>query len=93
MWTLIPRRPRNGAYLEPFRQEMDELFGRFFEPQEERALQAWAPRVDVEESDKALLVKVDLPGVDARQVSLDQERLVGLLDVHAGRPGLQGPLP
>jgi HSP20 family protein len=73
MKSLIPWRQRNGGFLAPLRQEMEDVFERFFgEPLEEtgKALKAWAPRVDVEETDKEIVVKADLPGVDAKEVEI-----------------------
>jgi HSP20 family protein len=73
MKSLIPWRQRNGGFLIPFRQEMEDVFERFFgEPLEEvgTAIKTWTPRVDVEETDKDMVVKADLPGVDAKDVEI-----------------------
>lgn len=73
MKSLIPWRQRNGGFLTPFRQEMEDVFQRFFgEPLEEtsKSITAWTPRVDVEETDKEILVKADLPGVEAKDVEI-----------------------
>jgi HSP20 family protein len=54
---------------------MDDLFGRFFG--ETLTLEelrnptgAWSPRVDVEETPKEIIVKADLPGVEAKEVDI-----------------------
>jgi HSP20 family protein len=70
--TLAPWR---AGFMEPFRKEMESLFDRFFgeEPGGGHAMrpaQAWAPRVDVEETDKEIMVKADLPGVDPKAVEI-----------------------
>jgi HSP20 family protein len=73
MRSLMPWRHTGGNLLEPFRREMEDVFERFFEPMEgngPRALQTWAPRVDIEESDKEIVVRADVPGVDAKDVEV-----------------------
>jgi HSP20 family protein len=72
MRTLIPWRRTNRLFMEPFREEVNELFQRFFgAPAEEGAVvQAWSPRVDVEETEKEIVVKADLPGVDPKDVEI-----------------------
>ena len=45
--------------------EMERLFDRFFEPQEELAgIGEWAPRMDVRETRDAFVVKAEIPGVE-----------------------------
>jgi HSP20 family protein len=70
MTTLLPWR-RTTPFATPMRTEMEDLFNRFFgAPNGETAPNMWAPNVDVEETDKELLVKADLPGVDAKDVDI-----------------------
>lgn len=72
--ALTPWQPSFGL-LEPFRKEMEEVMERFFgrEDGKPRAIETWAPRVDVEETDKEILVKADLPGVDPKNVEITVE--------------------
>lgn len=79
MRTLIPwRRP----IFVGFREEMDDLVQRFFgKPLAETdsgLMEAWKPSCDVEETDKEILVKADLPGVESKdiEVSLTDNTLV-----------------
>jgi HSP20 family protein len=66
--TLTPF--RSLGPLDPFRKEMENLFGRFFGEENGIGLKTWAPRVDVEETDKEVLVKADLPGVDPKDIEI-----------------------
>jgi HSP20 family protein len=73
MTSLIPW-SRTGSLLGPFRKEMDEVFERFFGAPNDnggQAIRAWAPRVDVEETDKEIVVKADLPGVDPKDIEIN----------------------
>lgn len=59
--------------LQTLRHEMNDLFQRFFGETldgGEMAVEAWAPRVDMEETDKEIVVKADLPGVDPKDVEI-----------------------
>jgi HSP20 family protein len=72
MKSLIPW-SRSTGLLQPLRQEMDELFQRFFSlapGNGSAALETWAPSVDVEESEKEIVVKADLPGVDPKDIDI-----------------------
>jgi HSP20 family protein len=62
-----------------FKQEMDRLFERFFEPHwdELPTVGEWAPRVDVAETKDALVVTVEIPGVDPKDIQISlQEQLL-----------------
>jgi HSP20 family protein len=66
MNSLIPKRGGAGL-LDEMRRDFDSIIGRYFGGEmfgeEEAKRFAWTPRVDVCETDKALVVKADLPGV------------------------------
>ncbi len=64
---------RGTRFFEDARKEMEGVFNRFFGPVDEvdRDLkQAWSPRVDVSETDNAITVLADLPGVDPKEVEV-----------------------
>ena len=74
MRTLAPWTP-----MSTLRQEMDRLFDRFFEPQTEEvfALGEWAPSLDLTETKDALVAKLEVPGIDPKDVQISlQERLL-----------------
>ena len=76
MTSLLPYKGTNRLF-DKMRHEMDELFQRFGSPfalaTPSNGLDIWEPHVDVEETDKALLVKVDLPGVDAKDIDISAQ--------------------
>lgn len=81
--TLTPYR-RNPVFMDPFRTEMADLFEKFFGDSElVPAAKSWTPRVDVEETDKEILVKADLPGVDPKNVEISIEN--GVLTIRGER--------
>jgi len=66
-WT--PR--RRGDDLVSFRTEVDRLFDDFFTPAQARTdWAAMTPPVDVEETSEAYVLRVDLPGVDPKDVKV-----------------------
>ena len=82
MRAVMPWRAGTETWLEPFPREMNEMFRRFWpEPVEEAgepAFPAWIPRADVEETEEALTVKLDVPGVNPEEVEifLSEGRLI-----------------
>lgn len=74
MKTLMPWTGASG-----FKNEMDRLFDRFFEPRWDDFPVAgeWAPTLDLAETKDALVAKVEVPGMDPKdiQVSLQENLL------------------
>ena len=67
--------------LEPFRNlltsQKEELFNRLFNEtfpavfgEQEPTTRTWAPPVDIYETDNALILKADLPGIDPKDVDI-----------------------
>jgi HSP20 family protein len=79
--SLIPWKTRQREEfpspfpLSNFRSEMDRLFNSFFsdsfgESDRPWGLTAWGPPLDVEETDKEVLVRAEIPGVKAEELDL-----------------------
>ena len=86
--TLPVRRGRSAFPVwDPFR-ELEELHARmdrlmqsaFPRGGEPGAVGAWAPPADVEDTDDAYLVELELPGVDKDQITVEVAE--GELDIH-----------
>ena len=73
MTDLIRWRKGEDWGLTQMRREMDRLFDRFFEPWPFRGVSEtgrWMPSVDVSETDKELVVRAELPGMDPKEIDI-----------------------
>lgn len=78
--NLIPWRHKRedgneSRGLTPFEQlrgDMDTMFDQFFRGWDNNWLQptGWSPSVDVTESDKAVTVRVEVPGIDPKDLDI-----------------------
>lgn len=82
MFDLMPHRRRSGQELARFRDEIDNLFNRFFDmdfPISRRFFGEgeWAPKVDMAEGKEDITVQAEIPGCDVGDidVKLDQRSL------------------
>ncbi len=71
--------------LERFRRDMDRLFDTRNTTEDGESITNWTPRVDIVEAEKSYEVTVDLPGVEAKDVSIDVENKI--LTVSGRREG------
>jgi len=81
MFDLLPTGRRSGKELARFRDEMDNLFNRFFDmdfPISRRFFGEgeWTPRVDVVEDKEDITVKAELPGCDIQDIQVRLDRRV-----------------
>jgi HSP20 family protein len=69
---MTPQRP-SGMELSSFRREMDKLWDRFLEftPFRDRFAGEWSPSVDISETENELVIKAQLPGLDAKDINVD----------------------
>lgn len=73
---LAPREPRRLAPrsgrdpLTAFREEMDQFLSRFMGGPEEEYPAEFAPRLDLSETDQAIEIEVDLPGVKPKDIDI-----------------------
>lgn len=72
MFELMPR--RGAGSLDRLRSEMDQLWNRFFESSETplalRDATGFSPKVDVKESDEAIEVTAEVPGLKAEDIDV-----------------------
>jgi HSP20 family protein len=86
--ALAPRRGFRNLMKDPL--EFGPRFNRLFEGlglvppfAEENALAAWTPACDIYETEKAIMLKVELPGINKENVSVSIEN--NLLTIHGER--------
>ncbi len=68
---LVPWSPFGGE-LNSFRGKMDKLWNRFYSerPLVSTFTEEWLPSVDISETEDKLLIKAELPGLDAKDVNV-----------------------
>jgi HSP20 family protein len=67
---LIPYRENEWPSLTLFQDEMNRLFEGFFPKAQLRTLTEWEPSVDVVETPETIVVKAEMPGIDAKDVDI-----------------------
>jgi HSP20 family protein len=79
--TLIPWNS-GGQLLDAVRREMDELVGRFHDPEAwSDELASFAPRTNIAETDRGYEISIDLPGMNADDFTIE---------LHEGRLTVSG---
>ncbi|MFQ5550718.1 MAG: Hsp20/alpha crystallin family protein [Gemmatimonadales bacterium] len=73
LYPLIRRRPSAARSSSVGLSDLDGLFNRFFEGGFTDEPGRWVPNVDIAEGEESLLLKADLPGVSAEDVSVTLE--------------------
>ena len=78
MFDLMPFKRRSGREMARFRDEIDNLFNRFFDlemPVSRRLFGdgEWIPRVDVSERASEITVQAEIPGCDAQDIDVRLE--------------------
>lgn len=73
MKSLSQLRDNGTSLFDRIRDEMDDAFRRVLGPPTNGSAieaTAWMPTVDVEDTEKAVVVKADLPGVDPKDIDV-----------------------
>ncbi len=69
MFDIAPWKPLNE--ITRFRKEMDRLWEDFFGGKEMASPEmAWVPAVDVSETDDSIVVKAEVPGLEAKDIEI-----------------------
>jgi len=70
--TMIPWRPLWDTRFPSLRDEMDKMFEEFFEKVRFPSARerSWTPALDVYETKKEVIITVDVPGVDPKEVTV-----------------------
>lgn len=66
-------RRQNFPALTSFQDEVNDVFSRFFGPMALTEARTWLPAVNVEDSDKEIVVTAELPGIDPKDVTITVE--------------------
>ena len=70
MFALAPILRRTGLLHRPERDFFDRFFGDFTLPSLAFEDTEWAPAFDVSETDKELIVKAEVPGMDKKDINI-----------------------
>lgn len=74
MRSLMPW--RESHVIEEARKEFDDMVRRLFSPSEGEGngrMMTWTPHVDMSETDKNIVIKADIPGVDPKDIDITVE--------------------
>jgi len=70
MFALAPILRRTGSLGRPERDFIDRFFGDFSLPSIAFEDTEWVPAFDVSETDKELIVKAEVPGIDKKDINI-----------------------
>jgi HSP20 family protein len=70
MFALTPILRRTGFLSRPERDLFDRFFGDFALPSQMFEDTEWIPAFDVSETDKELIVKAEIPGMDKKDINV-----------------------
>jgi HSP20 family protein len=79
MFGILPWKRKKDNFATEYRQELDNLYDRFFEPNFMRPSYLfgegkWDPTLDISESRKYITVKAEIPGIEAKDFDISIDR-------------------
>ena len=73
-WNLTNKKSDNFFGLDLFKQDLSKVFDDFFSLKPTNLFQSeWVPTIDVEEDDKAIHIKAEMPGIDEKDLNVTLE--------------------
>jgi HSP20 family protein len=81
MFDILPWKRNKDNHAKELRRDIDSMYDRFFEPDFLPSTLfgkgKWGPKLDVSEGRKDIIVKAEIPGIEAKDldVSIDGRRL------------------
>ena len=70
MTTLMPILRRGGLFNYPFNTTFDKFFSEFSQPRTASETTDWVPTLDVTENEKEFHVRVEVPGIDKKDIDI-----------------------
>ncbi len=70
-WGLTKRKNFSDGSIDSFRKDFDKFFDEFFSLKPSSMIESsWLPKIDVEENDRSIFIKAELPGINEKDINV-----------------------